>query len=126
MGYYTQGVNKDITDFIGKVFVKIEKTEEEIKFYISEREYFLMYHSQDCCEDVRVEDVNGDFDDLVGTPILVAEEREERKEDTEQYESVTWTFYCIRTIKGSVDIRWCGESNGYYSESVDIELCRVE
>lgn len=123
MGYYTQGVYKGINDFVGKTFVKIEKSEDEIKFYTSEKEYFLMYHSQDCCESVLVEDVNGDFDDLIGTPIIVADEREDHKDCTDDYESVTWTFYCIRTIKGSVDIRWCGESNGYYSESVDIEFC---
>lgn len=91
--------------------------DEEIRFEAGDRT-FRMLHHQDCCESVYISDVNGDFMDIVGSPILVAEEREE--ENVEALESGTWTFYTLRTVKGSVDIRWNGESNGYYSESVDV------
>lgn len=39
-------------------------------------------------------------------------------------ESYTWTFYRLQTTRGLVVMRWYGESNGYYSESV--EFAEVE
>lgn len=71
-------------------------------------------------------DVAGDVEDLIGNPLLLAEEvthinetPEEAEGIAEPYESFTWTFYKLSTIKGSVTIRWLGESNGYYGEEVD-------
>lgn len=82
-----------------------------------------MFHYQDCCEGVEVDDVIGDIADLVGEIVLVAEERinPDNAPIREDDDSYTWTFYELATIKGSVTIRWYGSSNGYYSESVDIE-----
>lgn len=81
----------------------------------------LMYHSQDCCESVSVEDVTGDIADIIGSPILKAEETSNNEES--EGDSTTWTFYHFSTIKGTVTLRWLGQSNGYYSESVDfVEL----
>lgn len=95
----------------------------EIVFVTTEGERYRMFHQQDCCESVSVEDIVGDLQDLVGSEILLAEEVDgETPADFEAYESHTWTFYKFATRRGYVDIRWLGTSNGYYSEGVS--FCR--
>ena len=107
----------------GKTFVKVEGSvgSGEMLFVTAEGERFLFAHMQDCCETVDINDVVGDLQDLVGEPLLIAEEVSgEVPADAEHYESFTYTFYKFATRKGYVDVRWLGESNGYYSESVNL------
>jgi len=141
-----------IEDMVGKTFVKVERRpsearyrgsdqEEEIRFTLADGSFYRFYHSQDCCEIVAIEDIEGELSDLEGTPLLKAEEvTNSGDEDSDPYEgeiykhkvgdeivytskdeSYTWTFYKFATIKGYVDIRWYGSSNGYYSEEVQLE-----
>ena len=107
---------------IGKTPTEITQTDDTITFAFSGGEIARFHHYQWCCENVYVDDVNGDWSDLIGVPLLVAEERDGEYATDEYSESVTWTFYAFRSINGSVDVRWCGTSNGYYSESVDFDF----
>lgn len=117
MRYYEQYCNVDVLK--GKTLSNIKADDYEIVFETTDGERYRMYHEQDCCESVRVEDIVGDLEDLVGSELLIAEEVDgESPADFEAYESYTWTFYKFATRKGYVDIRWLGQSNGYYSESV--------
>lgn len=108
-----------VEELLGKTLAKIAQNgDDELYFTTTDGTTYKMFHFQDCCESVYIEDIIGDLDDLIGSPLLMAEEVTERGED-EYYESSTWTFYKFATLKGYVTIRWFGESNGYYSESVD-------
>lgn len=114
------------SDLVGKTLKNVYQShdnkygDDEIVFVTDDDKTYRLYHSQDCCESVNIEDIVGDLKDLVDTPILDAEEASNSEDDPgDRYaESYTWTYYKLRTIKGSVDIRWFGSSNGYYSERV--------
>ena len=119
----------DFSILKGKTLSKvvIDPFNEQILFKVSKRENYRMYHCQSCCETVGIDDICGDLQHLVDSPILVAEVRSNSDEPKdEDDESFTWTFYEIATLKGSVTIRWYGSSNGYYSESVDFERLENE
>lgn len=111
-------MSEEIQKMVGRVVEDVSQGDDEIAFRFRDGSTAKFYHSQDCCESVTVDDVNGDWADLYGQELLVADERTNH-DSGGVYESVTWTFYTFRSLGGSVDVRWCGESNGYYSESVD-------
>jgi hypothetical protein len=108
----------------GQIPTEIKSDETEIYILLDNGVECKLSHHQDCCESVYVDDVCGDWDDLIGVPLVHAEERtgdyidDNRSTD----ESVTWTFYDFQSTKGSVNVRWCGESNGYYSESISFDF----
>ena len=82
-----------------------------------------MIHHQDCCETVYLADVVGSFEDLIGYPLL--EVSESIVDIATAGSSSTASYYNFRTVKASVQLRWVGESNGYYSETVDCYLYKA-
>jgi hypothetical protein len=118
--------NVEFSVLVGKTIEAIwgGAGDDSIKFTCTDGTQYQMYHYQDCCESVYVEDIAGDLQDIVGSPILVAEELSSSEDPpgvklSDYRESFTWTFYKLDTAKGGVTIRWYGSSNGYYSERVD-------
>ena len=116
---------KGMAQMLGKTFVQVTGAvgNFDLLFETANGERFMFSHQQDCCERVDINDIVGDLEDLVGEPLLLAEQVEGETPvdfDEGDHESVTWTFYKFATRKGYVDVRWLGESNGYYSESVDL------
>jgi hypothetical protein len=113
----------EVTDMIGLTMSSVAGGvgDDSLMFTTTEGIRFELYHAQDCCENVRVEDIIGDLGDLVGYPLVESEELTSEPDPILDYEpeSCTWTFYRFSTVRGTVTVRWFGESNGYYSESVE-------
>lgn len=101
----------------GKKVQAVVHTEHEITLIFDDGLQYTQEHLQDCCETVTVYDVNPPLDTIVGG--VLHSITVEYGEGPHARPPCTWTFYKIHTSKGSVDIRWYGESNGYYSEEVD-------
>lgn len=117
----------EFNDLVGKTLTAIagKVGDDRITFTDTKGLEYALYHSQNCCESVVVEDICGDLKDLIGAALIIAEESSSNEQPKGvpkpeyQNDSFTWTFYRLATKKGSVTIRWYGSSNGYYSESVD-------
>ncbi|MDS1821679.1 hypothetical protein QX249_13555 [Vibrio parahaemolyticus] len=86
----------------------------------------VLQHVQDCCEDVLLNDFDGDASDVLGGYVIQAEEVSNAQGSAVNAESYTWTFYKIETNKGGLWMRWLGESNGCYSEEVCVTFYQLE
>ena len=117
----------DLDDIVGKTFidVSVDSADDALIFRHDDGSAFVFSHSQECCENVYIKQVDGDLADLVGTPIVNATETvSDCVDDDISFDEQRWTFYNFRTIKGSVTVQWYGTSNGYYSMGVDIKFVK--
>lgn len=118
-----------LKEIVGKTISRIEGLEVESQFvdiYFTDNTKLEFSHWQNCCEHVALNDfeLTTSLDKIVGG--VINDAREDVSDgDGDDWVSQTWTFYNINTSKGCINMRWLGESNGYYSESVDLELVEV-
>ena len=117
--YYKYRSNNtcSIDELVGKVVRGLAYSDEYFQILTDDCVY-AFYHEYSCCESVWLTQVDGISDKIIGSRIVIAEVVTDEK-DTE-HGHITWSFYKIGTNKGMIDLRWQGESNGYYSETVDL------
>ncbi len=122
--------DEQFSQLVGKTLTNIYRGDNLLCFLTDTQEKYVMY--PDYCAylnmnpyfdgEVYIEDICGSLEDLLNSPILLAEETTNsdlpRPTKDTVYQKYTWTFYKLATIKGSVTIRWFGEASEYYSEAV--------
>ena len=114
----------DFGDLQGLTLTKVvaSSRNEEVHFFAESGEEFVLMHFQDCCESVGLEKVIGNLEDIIGIPVLFAENVSESypnndyQNDDGIYEE---HYFKVGTAKGNVVFKWTGDSNGYYSVGVD-------
>ena len=115
----------DISKLIGETLthIDVDPSDDRILLTTESGRTILIHHDQDCCETVRIEGSGGDWHELVGKVILSASHESFPGGDPppEYPDSWTRTLLTFKVDGATVISRWIGESNGYYSESVDIE-----
>lgn len=109
----------------------LEPDSDEVIITFDDGYIIKQYHSQDCCEQVMVTQVDSDVNRHIGSIFFNIAEKEVELTASDfpegyYFDSATATFYTMTTSAGRLDWRWTGESNGYYSESVDMFVIAPE
>jgi hypothetical protein len=113
--------NYNISMLKNKILSNVYRQDESIIFEASIEEKYILAHEQDCCEQVTIESIEGDLNDLIGHPILIAEEASGEVAG-DPYSQ--WTFYKLATIKGHVTVRFIGNTDSSYS--LDVSFNKIK
>ena len=95
----------NVSELRDQTFTSVRADEDTVTFENDSVRYVL-YHDQNCCECVMVEEIIGDLEDLERLPLLIAREDSNADGPELNEESYTWTFYNFATYKGYVTIRF--------------------
>ena len=108
---------------VGEVLthIDIDESSDRILLTTQSGRQILIHHEQDCCESVSIEDTEGNWHSLLGKPLAeVSEEYGQIGNPPEYADSWTRTELTFKVDGATVINRWIGESNGYYSETIDL------
>jgi hypothetical protein len=116
----------NINSLVGEVLTHVDEFDDEILLTCQSGRKIKIFHSQDCCESVGIVDMEGNWKDLIGKIIVDASEEIVDSDNCNiddlgiaHSESWTRTNVVFRVDGATVISKWVGDSNGYYSESVD-------
>lgn len=105
----------------GQTIKSIDIGKDSIDFETDLGKYHIS-HGQDCCEVVRFVKTVGDINNLLNSPITLAQDDHPNDPDwySDRYrdDSHTWTAFFLETEKGRVEFWALGESNGWYGETM--------
>ncbi len=108
-----------LDEFINKECTFFTTTSDTAHFICAGMGEFVIYHPQDCCERVCLEEILGE---IPATPFLIKKITETGDISGEGYgdEVVENQFYLFETSKGDFILHFNGTSNGFYGTSVYI------
>lgn len=101
-------------------YIDVDEYDHQIRVETESGRVFLIYHKQDCCESVRLVDINGNIKHLEGKVIEDFSHMSKRYSN-EYGNSETTTIITFFVDDSTVTTRLIGESNGYYSEEISVE-----
>lgn len=117
--YDTEHVNFGVLQ--GKTLKSIENRGEELIFETTDGEKFRQVYYDDCCASCGIEEIHGDLEDLIGAPIMMAEEVSNKGPDEKQAEERKAAYEKAKSeFKGAPeDFYWYGPSpdNDWAEES---------
>ena len=114
-----------ISELLGFTLSAVEYNQDlpYITFTRTDGVQVKMYHKQECCEHVWIEEIHGDLQALIGYPLTTAEVYTRDGGESEDGDDRMFTFYRIGNERHLTTIRWCGESH-HYSIDVTVEVVK--
>jgi hypothetical protein len=112
----------ELSKMVGQTVERIEVVKgtwsdnDRVTFVLENGDKVTLHHYQNCCENVGIEECPN----LTNVRGLCTKAYESTNHNSDA-ECGMWTFYRFCVGEHDFEIRWYGESNGYYSVSVSVE-----